>query len=73
MTIWIPLIAFAVQLAIFARFLSRFGFSPVWAATAIVPLLPLIALWIIAFTEWPIPDRREQAAMDEDELTRDFS
>ena len=35
------------------RILNRIGFSPLWAIVMFIPLLNLIALWILAFTEWP--------------------
>jgi hypothetical protein len=36
-----------------ARILSRIGFSPLWSIVMFVPLVNLIALWILAFTDWP--------------------
>ena len=35
------------------RILGRMGFSPLWAILAFVPGLNLIALWILAFADWP--------------------
>lgn len=35
------------------RILGRIGLSPLWALVALVPLLNLIALWVLAFAEWP--------------------
>ncbi len=35
------------------RILSRMGFSPFWSIVAFVPLLNLIGLWILAFSDWP--------------------
>jgi hypothetical protein len=35
------------------RILSRMGFSPLWSIVMFIPLVNLIALWILAFTEWP--------------------
>ena len=35
------------------RILSRMGFSPLWAIVMFIPLVNLVALWILAFTEWP--------------------
>jgi hypothetical protein len=35
------------------RILNRIGFSPLWAIAMFIPLLNLIVLWILAFTEWP--------------------
>jgi hypothetical protein len=33
--------------------LNRLGFSPLWSILIFIPLVNLIALWILAFTEWP--------------------
>ena len=35
------------------RILGRIGFSPFWSILIFIPLVNLIALWILAFTEWP--------------------
>ena len=35
------------------RIIGRMGFSPLWAIVMFIPLVNLIALWILAFTEWP--------------------
>ncbi|HVH74400.1 MAG TPA: hypothetical protein VM755_05745 [Stellaceae bacterium] len=35
------------------RVLGRIGLSPLWALVALVPLVNLIALWVLAFAEWP--------------------
>jgi hypothetical protein len=35
------------------RILSRIGLSPFWSVLALVPFVNLIALWILALTEWP--------------------
>jgi hypothetical protein len=35
------------------RILNRIGFSPLWTIAMFIPVLNLIALWILAFTEWP--------------------
>jgi uncharacterized membrane protein len=36
-----------------AKILGRLGFSQWWAAVAIVPVVNLIFLWVMAFSEWP--------------------
>jgi hypothetical protein len=55
---------FIVMVAVVAypvgRILNRIGFSPLWAIAMFIPLLNLIALWILAFTDWP-GDRRGEA------------
>ncbi len=35
------------------RILRRIGFSPLWSILIFVPLVNLIALWILAFADWP--------------------
>jgi hypothetical protein len=35
------------------RILSRMGFSPLWTILAFVPIVNVIALWLLAFTDWP--------------------
>jgi len=35
------------------RILRRIGFSPFWSILIFFPLLNLIALWVLAFAEWP--------------------
>jgi hypothetical protein len=41
------------------RILNRIGFSPLWAILMFIPLLNLIGLWILAFSEWPGGSRDE--------------
>jgi hypothetical protein len=36
-----------------ARILRRLGISGWWALISYVPLVNVIALWILAFAEWP--------------------
>lgn len=35
------------------RILGRLGLSPFWSIVAVVPFVNLLALWILAFAEWP--------------------
>lgn len=35
------------------RILNRIGFSPLWSILIFIPLVNLIGLWILAFTDWP--------------------
>lgn len=65
-------ITFGLQLIIIARFASRFGFSPGWAAVAILPLGPLILAWIVALSSWDFPDAKELASHDSAELEETF-
>lgn len=54
---WLFMVATALLfLYPIGRILGRIGFSSLWALVALLPLLNLIALWVLAFAEWP--DRR---------------
>lgn len=35
------------------RILRRIGFSPLWVILAFVPVVNLVALWLLAFAVWP--------------------
>jgi hypothetical protein len=35
------------------RILRRLGFSPLWSILMFLPLINVIALWLLAFSEWP--------------------
>ncbi len=37
------------------RILGRLGFSPLWSVLVFAPLLNLVALWALAFVDWPEP------------------
>ncbi len=43
----------AVVLYPIGRILSRMGISSFWSVLAVVPFVNLIALWILAFANWP--------------------
>ena len=48
---------FAASVAIFlypiGRILGRIGLSPFWAILAVIPLANVVALWILAYIDWP--------------------
>jgi hypothetical protein len=48
---------FAVMVAVIlypvGRILKRWGLSPFWSVLALIPVVNLISLWTLAFTEWP--------------------
>lgn len=50
-------IFFAIMVAVvlypIGRILNRLGLSPFWSVLVLVPFLNLIALWVLAFAEWP--------------------
>lgn len=47
------IVVIAVVVYPVGRILSRIGFSPLWSVVMFVPLVNLIALWILEFTDWP--------------------
>ncbi len=36
-----------------ARILRRMGYSRAWALLWLIPLVNIVALWILAFSKWP--------------------
>jgi hypothetical protein len=53
-THWVVFAAFvAAFLYPVGRILDRIGFSPLWSVVALIPLVNLIALWVLAFSDWP--------------------
>jgi hypothetical protein len=57
----IPLAVLATVIPI-ARILKRIGVSPWWAILYFVPLVNLVGLWMLAFSDWP---RRGGAVEDQ--------
>ncbi len=49
---------FAVMVALIlypiGRILHRLGLSPFWSLLIFIPLVNLIFLWVLAFTDWPV-------------------
>jgi len=43
----------AIVLYPIGRILDRLGLSPFWSVLAVIPLVNLIALWALAFADWP--------------------
>ncbi|MDE2227769.1 MAG: hypothetical protein KGL11_01850 [Alphaproteobacteria bacterium] len=51
---WLVFIVFIVVFIYpIGRILGRIGLSPLWSILAFIPIVNLIALWILAFAEWP--------------------
>jgi hypothetical protein len=51
---WIIFVAMvAIILYPIGRILRRLGFSPFWSLLVFIPLVNLISLWVLAFSEWP--------------------
>lgn len=51
---WAVFVLMAVLLLYpIGRILGRIGLSPFWSVLAVIPLVNLIALWVLAFAEWP--------------------
>lgn len=50
-------LVFAVMVAVvlypIGKILGRIGLSPFWSIVALVPFVNLIALWALAFIDWP--------------------
>ena len=50
-------LVFAVMVAVvlypIGKILGRIGLSPFWSIVALVPLVNLVALWVLAFIDWP--------------------
>jgi hypothetical protein len=44
----------AVVLYPVGRILNRIGLSPFWSLLIFVPVVNLIALWVLAFSGWPL-------------------
>jgi len=40
------------------RILARVGLSPFWSVLALIPLVNLVALWILALIDWPGRERK---------------
>ncbi len=56
---WVWLIVMiAVVIYPVSRILGRIGFSPLWSILMFIPLVNLVALWIVAFADWP--SRRQE-------------
>lgn len=47
----IPLLALLIVPA--CRIFRRAGFSGAWGLTMVIPLLGILALWVLAFLKWP--------------------
>lgn len=41
------------------RVLSRLGLSPLWSLVVFVPIVNLVALWILATIDWP--DKKDRS------------
>jgi predicted PurR-regulated permease PerM len=56
------LLIFAVIVALIlyplGRILRRIGVSPLWSVLVFFPLLNLIAIWVLAFSDWPVERSR---------------
>lgn len=46
-------LAAAIFLYPVGRILGRIGISPFWSLVALVPLVNVVALWALAFVDWP--------------------
>jgi ABC-type glycerol-3-phosphate transport system permease component len=44
------------------RILRRAGFSGAWALLLVIPLVNLVAVYVFAFTDWPVERRARTGA-----------
>src|SRR5262245_25465596 len=51
----------AVVLYPLGRILRRLGLSPFWSLLVFIPLVNLVSLWVLAFSDWPAERGRERA------------
>lgn len=51
------IIMVAVLVYPIGRILGRLGLSPFWSVIAFIPFVNLIALWFLAFMDWPMTER----------------
>ena len=60
-------IFFAGTIAVFVypigRILTRLGYSPYWCIVALVPFFNLVALWVLALSEWPRDTKKADKAL----------
>jgi hypothetical protein len=57
---WLVFIALvAVVIYPVGRILGRIGFSPIWSVLMFVPFANLVALWVLATTDWPAQKDRQ--------------
>lgn len=63
---WIHWIIILVILATYfiptARIFKRAGWSPWLTLVLLIPLAPLVMLWVFAFARWPAVDDKTPAA-----------
>lgn len=51
---WLTFVVMVVILLYpIGRILGRIGFSPFWSLVALIPFFNVIALWVLAFADWP--------------------
>lgn len=54
LTHWLFFIAMVAVIAYpVGRILNRLGLSPFWTVLAFIPFVNLLALWALAFADWP--------------------
>jgi hypothetical protein len=56
----VTIVYFAIILPPIARILQRAGFSRWWCLFWAVPLMNIIAVWVLAFVSWPAIDMKRQ-------------
>ena len=48
---FVALVAFAIYPI--GTILRRIGFSPLWSILVFIPIVNVVAIWILALVEWP--------------------
>lgn len=58
-------VIFAAMIAVIlypiGKILDRIGLSPFWSIVALIPVVNIVALWVLAFIDWPQAGRRGAA------------
>lgn len=57
---WLVLLIVVVPLYLWPvwRILRKMGYHPAWCLVGLVPVAPVIGLWVLALKRWPVEDRR---------------
>ncbi|WP_317204921.1 hypothetical protein [Janthinobacterium sp.] len=52
------MLALVVPAWLFSRIVPKAGFPAWWALLGLIPVVNLVALWVLAFSEWPEQPKR---------------
>lgn len=60
---WITLLFFVVSLLVpWWKIVSKAGYSGAWSILGFIPFVGIVALWIFAFSNWPMTRKRDGAS-----------